>query len=224
MIFLKTLFLASIVAAVPAQFDDRAVPAQLDERTVKVDCKAVDLVVKALKIAPGASKYCSSVLKIPTVTTTSTASVTNTATATTTTTALDFITSTGDQGGTSTITAPPVTQVKITTRVVTVTLVLDKKRDLGGRAVAAATPANKCDGSPLAGFACGLVSSACNCLNLATPTSTVKTTKSTTTTATITATVTSTGTQFVPVITTTTPTLIATSTSVKVVTVTLVLD
>lgn len=56
MMILKTLLLVGIVAAVPAQ---------LEERTPQVNCKGVDLVVKALSIAPGASKYCSTVLQYP---------------------------------------------------------------------------------------------------------------------------------------------------------------
>jgi hypothetical protein len=66
---LKNLLLASVVAAAPADLENRV-----------VNCKAIDLVVKALKIAPGASKYCSSVLHIATTTvqTTSTSTTTST--------------------------------------------------------------------------------------------------------------------------------------------------
>lgn len=65
--FVKTLFLAAVAAAAPAQIEDRT-----------VNCKAIDFVVAALRIAPGASKYCSSVvsIKTSTVQTTSTATVT----------------------------------------------------------------------------------------------------------------------------------------------------
>ncbi|KAH6639113.1 hypothetical protein C7974DRAFT_373388 [Boeremia exigua] len=198
----KTLLFAGIVAAVPAQFD---------ERTVKVDCKAVDLVVKALKIAPGASKYCSTVLKISTVTTTSTIAITSTAAATAT--ASETVTSTGGEGGTVTITAPAVTETTTTTSTSTTTTfstncpVAPVKRDFDIRAA----QANKCAGSPIVGFACNLISSACSCLNLPTPTSTVKTTAYATTTTT--ATITSTATVFVPATTITTPTTIVTETA-----------
>lgn len=66
---LKNLLLASVVAAAPADLENRV-----------VNCKAIDLVVKALRIAPGASKYCSSVLHVATTTvqTTSTSTTTST--------------------------------------------------------------------------------------------------------------------------------------------------
>ena len=143
---LKGLFLATLAAAAPAELGERA-----------VDCKAVSLVAAALKIAPGASKYCSSALKISiaTVTSTITTSVTVTNTATVTSTATTGVVSTQSETLTSTTTA-------------TVTSAACPAAQLAKRTTAAAQ-ASTCGGAPIQNFACNLVSSACGCLSLPTP-------------------------------------------------------
>jgi hypothetical protein len=58
-----------------------AVPTE-DLQVRNVDCKAVNLVVQALKISPGASKYCSNILGIKVSQTTQTVSTVKTVTST----------------------------------------------------------------------------------------------------------------------------------------------
>ncbi|KAJ4985609.1 hypothetical protein SVAN01_08884 [Stagonosporopsis vannaccii] len=174
-----------------------AAPAQLEERLV--NCKAVDVVVKVLKLAPSASKYCSSVLKISTVQTTRTVSITETASATTTT--VTTVTSTGGEGGTVTITAAPTTETTTSTTTTTTTTFSSScpaanKRDVQERAAAVTSiPAGACPSAPIKGFACSIVYSACGCLGLPTPTRTA--TAAFTASITNTATATSTSTVFV---------------------------
>ncbi|RYO41452.1 hypothetical protein AA0113_g11012 [Alternaria arborescens] len=149
-------------------FTDHSSPADLENRVV--NCKAIDLVVKALRIAPGASKYCSSVLHVATTTVQTTSTSTTTSTNIVTTT----ITSTA---------CPAPTAVK-------------KREAFPITAVSNASPAKanqpeiqNCGGAPLPGFACSQISSACSCLNLPTPATT--TTIPTTTTTTVASTITS---------------------------------
>ncbi|THZ90387.1 hypothetical protein D6C82_10460 [Aureobasidium pullulans] len=156
--------------------------APVEERTVNV-CPAVDLVVVLLKAYPSASPFCSSFLGISTVTTTSTVKATSPITTiipTTTTTVF--------------VAATPVTEYDVSSTTITTCIPSAAKRDLAKRkekttsttssssskATTTSIPASisipgTCNGCPglLKNIACTAVSSACGCLGLSTPTSTV---------------------------------------------------
>ncbi|THX71550.1 hypothetical protein D6D05_08214 [Aureobasidium pullulans] len=159
--------------------------APVEERTVNI-CPAVDLVVVLLKTYPSASPFCSSFLGISTMTTTSTVKATSPITTiipTTTTTIF--------------VAATPVTEYDVSSTTITTCIPSAAKRDLAERkekttsissssssssskATATSIPASisipgTCNGCPglLKNIACTAVSSACGCLGLSTPTSTV---------------------------------------------------
>jgi hypothetical protein len=153
--------LASLASAIP-----------LDERTVNI-CPAVDLVVNLLKAYPSASPFCSSFLGIKTATTTSTAQFTSPIT-----TVIPTTTST------VTITASTLTVYDVSSATITTCIPSAAKRDLAKRKVTTTSttsiPASisipgTCNGCPglLKNIACSAVSSACKCLGVPTPTSTV---------------------------------------------------
>jgi hypothetical protein len=144
----------------------------LDERTVNL-CPAVDLVVNLLKAYPSASPFCSTFLGIKTATTTSTAQFTSPVT-----TVIPTVTST------VTITASTLTAYDVSSTTITTCIPGAAKRDLEKRK-ATSTPTTSipasisipgtCGGCPglLKNIACSAVSSACKCLGIPTPTSTV---------------------------------------------------
>ncbi|KAI5196673.1 hypothetical protein E4T39_07676 [Aureobasidium subglaciale] len=179
--------------------------APLEDRSLKAaNCFAVDLVVDVLRLYPSASPFCSSVLRIPTVTTTKTVSSTASYTSsliTTVPTIVSTITSTADP-----ITEYSTTETTITTCIPSAV----NKREIEKRGLIPASISipGSCAGAPgvLRNIACSAITSACNCLGIPTPTSTVTQTQVSSTTAyptatvysSITATVTVTGTTTVP--------------------------
>ncbi|CAD0091950.1 unnamed protein product [Aureobasidium vineae] len=156
--------LASLTSAFP-----------LDERTVNV-CPAVDLVVDLLKLYPSASPFCSTFLGIKTATTTSTAQFTSPVTTVIPTTTT-----------TITITASTVTSYDVSSTTITTCIPGAAKRDLAKRKATTTSTASStsipasisiagtCSGCPnlLKNIACTAISSACKCLGVPTPTSTV---------------------------------------------------
>ncbi|CAD0026105.1 unnamed protein product [Aureobasidium pullulans] len=156
--------------------------APVEERTVNV-CPAVDLVVVLLKAYPFASPFCSSFLGISTVTTTSTVKATSPITTIIPTTTITVF-----------VAATPVTEYDVSSTTITTCIPSAAKRDLAKRkekttsttssssskATTTSIPASisipgTCNGCPglLKNIACTAVSSACGCLGLSTPTSTV---------------------------------------------------
>ncbi|CAD0096406.1 unnamed protein product [Aureobasidium mustum] len=154
----------------------------LDERTVNL-CPAVDLVVDLLKAYPSASPFCSTFLGIQTATTTSTVQFTSPVTTVIPTTTSTVI-----------VTGSVVTSYDVSSTTITTCIPSAAKRDLAKRKVtttsssstasstssSTAIPASisisgTCPGCPnlLKNIACSAVSSACKCLGIPTPTSTV---------------------------------------------------
>jgi hypothetical protein len=160
--------LASLASAFP-----------LDERTVNL-CPAVDLAVVLLRAYPSASPFCSTFLGIKTATTTSTAQFTSPVT-----TVIPTTTST------VTITASTETSYDVSSTTITTCIPGAAKRDLAKRKVTTTSSTSStssltsipasisipgtCPGCPnlLKNIACSAVSSACKCLGIPTPTSTV---------------------------------------------------
>jgi hypothetical protein len=164
--------LTAYCGLVAASFASLTSALPLDERTVNL-CPAVDLVVDLLKAYPSASPFCSTFLGIKTATTTSTAQFTSPVT-----TIIPTTTST------VTITASTSTVYDVTSTTITTCIPGAAKRDLVGRKVTTTStssiPASisipgTCSGAPglLKNIACSAVSSACKCLGIPAPTSTV---------------------------------------------------
>ncbi|KAH0363866.1 hypothetical protein KCU65_g7163, partial [Aureobasidium melanogenum] len=152
----------------------------LDERAVSL-CPAVDLVVSLLKAYPSASPFCSTFLGIKTATTTSTVQFTSPVTTVVPTTTATIV-----------ATGSIVTTYDVSSTIITTCIQSAAKRDLDKRATTAAslttssTPSSTaipasisisgtCPGCPniLKNIACSAISSACKCLSVPTPTSTV---------------------------------------------------
>ncbi|KAF1362108.1 hypothetical protein EJ07DRAFT_153677 [Lizonia empirigonia] len=170
----KASLLFGLAVAVPTE--------QLDAR--RVNCKAVNFAVQALKISPGASKYCSNVLGIKPARKTQTVSTVKTIT-------------------TTKVTQETVTETTTATATSTSLFCLAKRHgqpfkfaeptDTARPKRTPAPPAHplllqdrttSCAGAPIRGFACSLLTSACSCLSLpaAPSTQTCTTTHLTTTT------------------------------------------
>ncbi|KAI5211067.1 hypothetical protein AUEXF2481DRAFT_88074 [Aureobasidium subglaciale EXF-2481] len=163
---LVTASISSLVSAIP-----------LEERTLNL-CPAVDLVVGLLRAYPSASPFCSSILQIKTSTVTSTVQFTSPVTTiipTTTTTIF--------------VAASPVVEYDISSTTITTCIPSAAKRDLAKRRItsipvsgtsstsipASISIAGTCNGCPniLKNIACSAISSACRCLGVPTPTSTL---------------------------------------------------
>ncbi|KAH0011437.1 hypothetical protein KCU78_g10022, partial [Aureobasidium melanogenum] len=173
---------AGYLGLLAASLASCASAAPLDERTVNL-CPAVDLVVNLLKAYPSASPFCSTFLGIQTATTTSTAQFTSPVTTVIPTTTTTVV-----------ITASTVTEYDVSSTTITTCIPGAEKRDLGRwKATTTSTPSvpsstssstaipasisipGTCNGCPglLKNIACSAVSSACQCLGIPTPTSTV---------------------------------------------------
>ncbi|CAD0093002.1 unnamed protein product [Aureobasidium mustum] len=158
-------------------------------------CPAVDLVVDILHLYPSATPFCSSFLHIPTITTTKTVSSTASFTSAATTTILTTV-------STFTSSADPVTAYSTFGTTITTCSI-----------PASISTSGVCAGCPaiLKNIACSAISTACGCLGIPTPTSTVTLTQVSSTTAYPTSTIYSSITA--TVVTTPTTTLPTTSTS-----------
>ncbi|KAF3042135.1 hypothetical protein E8E12_006204 [Didymella heteroderae] len=179
----KTSLLLGLAAAVPTE----------DMQTRSIDCKAVNLVVRALKISPGASKYCSNILGIKPARTTQTVNTVKTFTSTKCTTQTVTETSVATVTSTSTVCDIQVSpkfigraykfaepgDIPKRTRETSPLQVSSLENEMEERGVS-------CNGAPINGFACSLVSSACSCLSLPTAGATATTIKTSYTTTTIT--------------------------------------
>ncbi|THY24813.1 hypothetical protein D6D01_05293 [Aureobasidium pullulans] len=175
--------------------------APLEDRSTKAAaCFAVDLVVDVLRLYPSASPFCSSVLRIPTITTTKTVSSTVSYTSALTTTIPTTVLTV------TTVADPVVEYSTIETTITTCIPSAVNKRAISN--------VGSCGGAPgvLKNIACSAITSACSCLGIPTRTSTVTSTQVLFTTAhptstvysSITATVTVTGTTTIPTTSTST--------------------
>ncbi|KAH0387173.1 hypothetical protein E4T50_15899 [Aureobasidium sp. EXF-12298] len=168
----------------------------VDPAVDSVVCPAVDLVVDILRLYPSATPFCSSFLHIPTITTTQTVSSTALFTSAATTTILttvstftssaDLVTAYSTFGTTITTCIPSAVNKRDVRAHMTTTANSNPVSSSQSASIPASisTP-GVCGGCPavLKNIACSAISTACGCLGIPTPTSTLTLTQVSSTTA-----------------------------------------